>query len=234
VKNQYFGDVNDFRKYGLLRSIAKATDLRIGIHWMLTENDGGSDGGLRAYLDQPQRWRLHDSALFDSLAQLRTGHQTPNVALAREWNLIPGASYFDELIPDSAEGRAAAMFASAFKLKDCDLVFLDPDNGTEVRSVPCGSKRSSKYVYWQELRGLFGAGHSVLVYQHYRREERQQFERQLIAEFGRRLGAGKVLGFKTPHVAFFLASQPHHCHAISSICSELSGWGGQCDLINPE
>ena len=40
MKNQYFGDINDYRKYGLLRLIAKKTGLKIGICWMLTPDDG--------------------------------------------------------------------------------------------------------------------------------------------------------------------------------------------------
>jgi len=35
MKNQYFGDINDYRKYGLLRCFAEA-GLNIGVCWMLT------------------------------------------------------------------------------------------------------------------------------------------------------------------------------------------------------
>ena len=48
-----------------------------------------------------------------------------------------------------------------------EVVFLDPDNGVEVRSRPYGRKDSSKYVYWREVKALAKAGRSVLVYQHY-------------------------------------------------------------------
>src|SRR5689334_17138573 len=44
MKHQYFGDVNDYRKYGLLRSIQKEAGLRVAVCWMLTPNDGRSDG----------------------------------------------------------------------------------------------------------------------------------------------------------------------------------------------
>lgn len=43
MKHQYFGDVNDYRKYGLLRTLAK-DDIHILINWMLTPNDGSADG----------------------------------------------------------------------------------------------------------------------------------------------------------------------------------------------
>ena len=47
MKNQYFGDVNDFRKYGLLRTIQRASSVAIGVCWFLTADDGGTGGGLR-------------------------------------------------------------------------------------------------------------------------------------------------------------------------------------------
>jgi hypothetical protein len=38
MKNQYFGDEKDYLTYGLLRTIACSTGLRIGVAWMLTPN----------------------------------------------------------------------------------------------------------------------------------------------------------------------------------------------------
>jgi hypothetical protein len=48
MKNQYFGDINDFRKYGLLNVIANVTKQRIGVCWMLTEDDGIRDENKRS------------------------------------------------------------------------------------------------------------------------------------------------------------------------------------------
>jgi hypothetical protein len=60
MKDQYFGDVNDYRKYGLLRALAGVSGLPLGICWMLTARDGRSDGEFRRYLDQAIRCRRHD------------------------------------------------------------------------------------------------------------------------------------------------------------------------------
>ena len=40
MKVQYFGDVSDYRKFALLRLLATVGGFRIGVCWMLTENDG--------------------------------------------------------------------------------------------------------------------------------------------------------------------------------------------------
>ena len=44
MKDQYFGDINDYRNFGLLRAILRASQLRLLIAWMLTPNDGSTDG----------------------------------------------------------------------------------------------------------------------------------------------------------------------------------------------
>jgi hypothetical protein len=41
MKNQYFGDINDYRKYGLLRILSDEGSMRTGVCWMLTRDDGG-------------------------------------------------------------------------------------------------------------------------------------------------------------------------------------------------
>jgi hypothetical protein len=53
VKNQYFGDINDYRKYGLLRVLTNGGEIRTAICWMLTADDGRGDGGFIDCLEQP-------------------------------------------------------------------------------------------------------------------------------------------------------------------------------------
>ena len=68
MKNQYVGDIGDYGKYGLLRFFADH-DIRIGINWYLTENDGSSDGKFTNYLNNPED-RIYDPELFDSLKEI--------------------------------------------------------------------------------------------------------------------------------------------------------------------
>ena len=74
MKSQYFGDLNDFRKYGLLRHISGNGEIKIGVCWMLTEgvgwvsNEHESEGASKfQYLVQPEKWRHYDPDLFDFL-----------------------------------------------------------------------------------------------------------------------------------------------------------------------
>lgn len=85
MKNQYFGDINDFRKYGLLRTIERISGLSIGVCWFLTADDGGADGELRKYLSHSRRWRNYDSDLFDKLQRLLGADVRRSVSYAQAW-----------------------------------------------------------------------------------------------------------------------------------------------------
>src|SRR5580700_4411694 len=67
MKEQYVGDVNDYRKYALLRHFAIVGALRVGVCWMLTPPDTGN---LRHYLSEPKKWRDYDEGLFDQLSRI--------------------------------------------------------------------------------------------------------------------------------------------------------------------
>ncbi len=48
MKNQYFGDINDYRKCGLLRLLTGRGSLSTAICWMLAPNDRSPDGKFTA------------------------------------------------------------------------------------------------------------------------------------------------------------------------------------------
>lgn len=228
MKNQYFGDINDYRKYGLLKCIAEATGLPLGILWLLTADDGGTDGEFRRYLTEPNRWRHHDSELYDSLSTLLRPDQTRRVEHAAAWSLLPDATYFDWEFTDSISERRAAVAAASEHLRHCPLVFLDPDNGIEVKSVRLGARGSRKYVYMSELAKFFERGHSLLIYQHYRRVSRPVFHVQIAQELRSSLGPAEVVVFATSHVAFFLVLQTEHANLLPAITSLVHDrWGDQ-------
>ena len=151
MKNQYFGDVNDYRKYGLLRVLASKGSLRLGICWLLTADDDRTDGEFRQYLHQPGRWRHHDAELYDRLRCLLAPGTERSVVHARNWDLVPGATYFEAFLPDETLARQQYFTAAGEELADCDLIFFDPDNGIEAESATIGARGSCKCIYWCEL-----------------------------------------------------------------------------------
>lgn len=228
MKDQYFGDVNDYRKYGLLRALAGVTRLPIGICWMLTVPDGRSDGEFRRYLDQPVRWRGHDPELYDKLRLLLTPGTGRSAQLARSWDLIAGAAYHEELLQDNAGSRRGYFDRAWAALAACPIIFFDPDNGIEIPSKRVGNKESSKYVYWDELTQAYERGHSLVIYQHFIREEREGFIARLAGELASRLRAPVVDSFRTANVVFFLVARPEHAAAFERAHEVIHDrWAGQ-------
>lgn len=233
MKNQYFGDVNDFCKYGFLRALAGA-GLSIGVCCLLTGDDGGGDGNRLNYLDKPSRWRNYDAELYDSLRRLRQPGASRSVTYADKWGLVPGATYFNEALKGDNNQRTAYFNAAFRALRGCDVLFFDPDNGIEVQSTNRGKRGSAKYVYWSELSEAYGNGHSLLVYQHFPRVERNRFVSSLTDCLRNKLSAPRVTGFETPHVAFFLVYQAGHSEAIKKAMESVqSRWTGQIKLRSP-
>lgn len=228
MKHQYFGDVNDYRKYGLLRALQSGHEGNLLVAWMLTTDDGSSDGGFRKYLQEPARWAHYDPELFEGLHSLLGSKATPSVSSMERSGLLPRAAYHSAPVPDALRERETWRTDLLRAAAGVDLVFLDPDNGVEVRSKPAGRKDSSKYVRWVEVEDLWSAGCSVLIYQHFCREKRQAFAVRLMAELRARTGAGTVGALETPHVLFLLALQERHGGRLGESLRLLEErWGGE-------
>lgn len=232
MKDQYFGDINDYRKYGLLRALQSEGTGRLLVAWMLTPDDGGPDGSRRTYLDRPEEWARFDPALYAGLVALLPTGVAPRVALLEPTGLLPHASFYSAVVPDARAERDIWREALLRAAAGVDLVFLDPDNGLEVPSRPVGRKGSAKYVTWQEIRELWAGGCSLLLYQHFRREPYADFAVRLAAELQGRTGASFVQVFRTPHVLFLLAAQRRHIPAFrKAIAHALPRWGGQIGVL---
>lgn len=228
MKNQYFGDENDYRKYGLLRLLTNCGTLDTGICWMLTEPDGRNDGGRISYLSKPTNWRRHDPDLYNALARIVQVDRCRDVTKADSSSILKGMSFQTSLIPHDRAARQRYFQETMHRFNRLDLIFFDPDNGIEVRSTPLGRKNSCKYIYWNELKEIFNAGHSMLIYQHFPFEKRKAFIEKRSGELARCLNAGEVHAYQTAHVVFFLVSQKRHIEYFHTRISDVNmKWEGQ-------
>jgi hypothetical protein len=219
MKNQYFGDINDYRKYGLLRILTNGGEIKTAVCWMLTPDDGRGDGGRIKYLSQPEEWRDLDSQLFDHLRRIVLHGGVRKVSEIENSELLSSCCFFSELVPDERQARAGYHKSAMDSARGCDLVFFDPDNGIEVKSKPYGRKGSSKYLYWCEIERFWQAGHSLLLYQHFPRLPRDLFIEEKARQLIGKTGAPEVLSFRTAHVVFFLLPKPA-CLKELRECSE--------------
>jgi hypothetical protein len=228
MKNQYFGDINDYVKYGLLRTLSGDADITTAICWMLTPDDDAKDGDSIHYLQEPESWRHYDPVLYDLLRESVCDKGIRDVRAADDPLILPWALFFAETLADDAEGRASYFATFTDFSAGCDLVFYDPDNGIEVKSVKYGRKDSSKYVYWREIVAAFQAGHSLLIYQHFPRVQRIEYTQALARELAERTGAREVYSFRTPRVLFLLAAQDRHNRFFRKATRKVAdAWGEQ-------
>lgn len=198
------------------------------VAWMLTSDDGSSDGKFVSYLDNPQKWSIHDRPLYEELRHILSGNTKRQVKLIEETTLLGGAHYFSDSVPDLATARNDWFSFLLSQIDPIDIVFLDPDNGLEIKSRPYGTVKSSKFVYWREIESLWSKGKSLLIYQHFIREKRIDFIGRMLVTLHTKTPNSLVEAFSTPHVVFFMALQPEHQHFHQKIViSVQKNWAGQ-------
>ena len=182
MKNQYFGDIGDYGKYGLLRFLAEH-EVTIAVNWYLTKNDQSNDGNIRGYLTKEKN-RIYDPDLFDVLKRMCTQNEK-DVCIFASLGMISGVGYYDKTVEPVlstlavSEKRAARKQWHQEALAVCDgfdLVFLDPDNG--LRSgIPTAKKDANKFVYSSEVADYYERGQDVVYYCHKGRRTDAQWEK---------------------------------------------------------
>lgn len=180
MQNRYVGDVGDFGKYGLLRSLFKDTDKRLGVNWYLVPDETHTNDGKHIdYLNKPA-FRSCDPVLFDQLQQLVSKGQRDVSFVERSGLLPPGTVFFSTTVPSGQQGyhRYDWFSKSLHALKGCDALFLDPDNGLEVASVSSGSDKLGKYVLYQDIAKYYRAGFSLIVYNHRDRSKEDDYQKR--------------------------------------------------------
>jgi hypothetical protein len=151
--------------------------MRLGLIWYLTDHvEENGDGRKRAHLSQ-DGWENLDPELLAAMRRIEKAqhHQGElNLSLIESSGILPrDTAYFSEPIPrvqGNAQQRAAERAAWFGRARNAvtgtDLVFLDPDNGLQVPSVPLTSPLASKYATVTEIVSLLESDAGVVLYQH--------------------------------------------------------------------
>lgn len=168
VQDRYAGDIGDFMKFGLLRSLLSPS-LRLGINWYRTGDENhNADGKHTGYLQRtnPHHRSLNqcDPDLMSRLTNIvATGRSVAAIELA---GILPSRTLtFGEAL-SGAMGQAerhAWHHRAVVTLADADLVFADPDNG--MRIAQSGSN-PHKFAFIEELADYLIRGQSLVTYHH--------------------------------------------------------------------
>ncbi|HUT02764.1 MAG TPA: hypothetical protein VM163_02600 [bacterium] len=225
MQNRFCCDQGDFGKYGLLRCLCAADAhgeaLRLGMMWYLVPDEAGMDGKFTTFLvDDPKladhttsnrrEYRACDPDLWDCL----NWHLHPdrrNIEAIQEAAILPAETvYFEEPLKwpndmpaNSDAGRQRrrehrhAWWQRGFdRMKGCQVINFDPDNGLEV-SVPRYGKKGPKYTFIDEVAAFYERGQSLVVYQHinFSKPATEQVEDRL-KQLREATGAGSVFALR--------------------------------------
>lgn len=169
MQDRYAADVGDYIKLGLLRALSRGR--RLGVAWYLFPDEGhNEDGKFSAYLDRPSEWRALDPELFEKLYEVRNSNRS--VAGIQNSKCLD-ATFFDTRVPDGShpaglrcEARTRWFGEAQNALRDCDMVFADPDNGlTDDQPKRRRSRTFGKQLPLSEARAL-ADGRSAVIYHH--------------------------------------------------------------------
>jgi hypothetical protein len=181
MQNRYVGDVGDFGKYGLLRTLGAG--FSFGVVWYLVPDESHTaDGKHISYLTpNPRnltRYRECDPGLYDVLAAIVDDGERA-VASVRQRGVLPAGTVFYEDRLSYAGMPSIGPTALDFRLRHrrrwteralaqtqgSEIVFLDPDNGFES-GIRRHEAKGPKYVYFDEVQPYLDRGQSVVVYHH--------------------------------------------------------------------
>lgn len=185
MKNQYFGDVGDFGKYGLLSALSSA-EIKLGVNWYLTKDDNRTDGKFTEYLSKAE-FVDSDPELADFLRGcIELGKR--NVGEIKSFERFSDFEYHDEILDlkhvkalnESGRKKRIAIRTKWFedsleKLSGCHMIFCDPDNGIETKAMSKIGVDSVKYVLIDEIKAMIEKGHSLVIYNHRDRSSEEAY-----------------------------------------------------------
>ena len=209
MKNQYFADRNDFFKYDLLIFLAEQLAAkRLPVIWMRTDDDETQDGQKISYAKG-----AGDRGLYRFLQKsLDEGDETRKVNKLNDY--FKGAGHSFEYCPYGAErlflhrDRAAYFDGIPKENLDDAVVFLDPDNGLEVKSTWDGN--GDKYVKLDEVELIYskmGQNSVLVIYQHLPRRHRRLFFYSTFNQLAEKLGCAMPVSISDNMIAFIILAK---------------------------
>ena len=171
---RYTGDIGDFAKWGLLRMLS-GKGKKLGVAWYLHPDEGHNDDGKHIkYLNEAKIWEPLNKKVFNSLKRI-VDSQHRCVAQIEAAKLVPGAAFSHELLSvktphaEQREDWRRGWFERVKKdLKDCHIVFADPDNGfcQTNKFDYAGGNDSWKKIPLKEARELWEGNRTAVIYHH--------------------------------------------------------------------
>lgn len=240
MQNRYTGDIGDFSKLGLLRTL-QSEGFSIGLNWYLTPDEThNSDGRHVNYLSQDE-YRKCDEGLWLGLKSIvdRDNREVRHM----ENDGILHATFFSDCLDlrgkkkaERAARRSEWFAKSLGELAGKDIVCVDPDNGLVVPSA-MGRPKENKYVLPEEIASYYAQGSTVIYYQHKARRKNPFYVDQLAALLRREdlpNASGLALKFEKVSQRYYMfVIQSQHREAIEKAVNDMlsTEWGNHFRLL---
>ena len=186
MQDRYAGDIGDFGKFALLKELENQ-GLSVGVNWYKIsppDFEKNPDGSFKQndgkHIDFPDDLIKCDPDLASELIRISQGQVVPrNLKSLQNTHLLKDDAYYDASITVKDRVLWHQNALAYFEGRQSELVFLDPDNGLLVKSVGKGSKRSVKYVFYEEVLDYIDRRKSVLIYNHRSRKPELPYFREI-------------------------------------------------------
>ena len=256
MQDRYTGDVGDFGKYGLLRWLCglhkdDAAQLKLGVVWYqphseLIASESVPDGRHITYLclKHEKQFKPCDPPLYNALREIvKRGDR--RIEAVEKSGLLPNAVFHRAVVPGPVKGvRGEARIAERQRWVNdaleatagCDVVFLDPDNGLEPKSVSITRKMAPKYTYLEEVSKWVERRQSVVIYHHLSRGGTHPEQIACwLKRLGQRFEPADIFALRFRRGtsrAFFVLEAERHAHTLRERAQTLadSAWGKHFDL----
>lgn len=173
MQNRYVGDIGDYVKLAILRALAPGRSLGV-VWWIFPDEHHNADGSHRKYLERENEWKRFDPDLFEALLQIVK--QKKHVHALEKALGFRNTVFISDPVPceirpftQRPSERKIWLATIKEKLKDCDLVFLDPDNGIASEKLKLTQRCAGKSVTIDEIKALQEDNRAMVVYHHHTR-----------------------------------------------------------------
>ncbi len=241
MQDKYSGDIGDFGKYGLLKTIvteSKGT-IRLGVNWYYVTREEGrnGDGNRISYLNKGNKaWENYKACfpgLYDDLKIIVS--EGRRISQIEERKVLPEETiFYSKPIPHAAtkatkrlNDRETWIQESLLHLKKADIVFLDPDNGIQLDVSKKAKPNADKYIFTDEIKAYYDLGKSLIIYNHRDRRPTAEYNRKILRlrSYVDAWDDIKVLRFKRGSVRdfIFLIQDEHRSlinHTIACLTKE--------------
>lgn len=239
MQDRYSGDVGDFGKFSLLKSLLPRPMFKLGVIWYLYPDEShNNDGRHIEYLDK-REYSICDDDLRTKLKQI-TGSKRSVSNLELHNILASNTTYYSDLLDFHIKYPLQTKLDKELRLSerqlwltkainttsDCNAVFLDPDNGLEIKSCEKMSKmKSGKYAYYNEIRALNESKDVCVIYHHMNMNlpHKDQIQERIVALRKEINPSGKIMAARfTPHSprAYFIITSKEKESIIESNMNE--------------